>query len=160
MYPVTLCTHLSPFTSSITPSLPLPAQQQEVSTVFMYVSSHYTFVFLYILHDNFFTTSCTKTGSKYILLFLFMSPSTLCAHLSLFTFSMTPSSPLPAQQQSVSTHVFMHVSSHFMYAFVSLYIFHDNFFTTSCTTTGSKYSCFYGCVHPLYVHICVTLHPP
>ena len=29
-----------------------------------------------------------------------------------------------------------------MYTFVSLYIFHDTFFTTICTTTASKYSCF------------------
>ena len=34
---------------------------------------------------------------------------------------MTPSSPLPAQQKQVSTLVFMHVSIHFVYTFVSLH---------------------------------------
>ena len=69
-----------------------------------------------------------------------------------FTSSMTPSSPLPAQQQEVSTLLFMHVPIYFMYTFVFLYIPHDIFFTTTCTTAGSKYSCVYANIYPLYVH--------
>ena len=196
--PSTLCTHLSLFMSFMTPSSPLPAQQQGVSTfVFMLVSIQFMFIFvslyilhdtfftntfittggkyscfhacvhllyvhivsLYILHDTFFTTTCTTTACKYFCFFC-MCPSTLCTHLSLFTFSMTHYSPLPAQQQNINTLVFMHVSIHFIYTFVSIYIIHDTFFTTTCTTTASKYSCFYACVHPLYVHICLSLHPP
>ena len=87
-----------------------------------------------------------------------MCSSTLCAHLSIFTSSMTPSSPLPAQQQLVSTLVFIHVSIHFMYVFVSLYILHDTFFTTTCTTTGGKFSCFYACFHHFmyaFVSLCI-----
>ena len=84
----------------------------------MHISIQFIFVSLYILHDTFFTTTCITTGCKY--LFLCMCPSTLCAHLSLFTSSMTPSSPLPAQQQTVSTLVFMmYVSIHFMNTFTS-----------------------------------------
>ena len=116
---------LSLFTSSMTPSSPLPAQQQRVSTlVFMHGCIHfmYTFVSLYILHDTFFTTTCTTTESKYS--------------------------------------CFMHVSIHLMYTFVSHYVLHDTFFTTTCTTTVCKYSCFYACVYPLYVQICLSLHPP
>ena len=56
----------------------------------------------------------------------------------MFTSSMAPSSPLPAQQQEVSTLVFMHVSIHFMYTFVSLYVLHDTFFTTTCTMQGRQ----------------------
>ena len=148
------CAHLSLFTSSMTPSSPLPAQQQDVSTcVFMHVSIHfmYTFISLYVLHDTFFTTTCTTTGSKYSCFYECVHH--FCAYLSLFTSFMTPSSPLPAQQQPVSTLVFMNVSVHFMYTFVSLYVLHDTFFTTICTTTDSKYSCFYECVH----HFCAYL---
>ena len=73
------------------------------------------------------------------------APGTLCTHFSLFISSMTSSSTLPPQQQPVSTLHFMHVSIHFMYTFVSLYVLHDTFFTTTCTTTVGKYSCFYAC---------------
>ena len=145
----------------MTPSSPLPAQQQVVSTlVHIHVSIHfmYTFVSLYVLHDTFFTTTYITTASKYSCFFC-ICPSTLCTHLSLYTSSMTPSLQLPAQQQKVSTLVFMHISSLFIYTFVSLYVLHDTFFTTTCTTTASKYSCFYACVHLLYVHICLSLHP-
>ena len=75
-----------------------------------------------------------------------MCPSTLCTLLSLFvslyihTSSVTLFSPLPAQQKPVSISIFMHVSIHFVYMFVSLYILHDTFFTITCTKTGSKYS--------------------
>ena len=171
------CTYLFLFTFFMTPS-PLPAQQQTVSTlVFLNVSIHfmYKFVFLYILHDTFFITTFTTTESKYVLLFLCMCPSTLCTHLSLFMSSMTPFSPLPALQQNVSIYSCFYACVHSLYVhicllftssmtpsspFFSLYILHDTFFTTTCTTTDCKYSCFCACVHPLCVHICLSLLPP
>ena len=78
-------------------------------------------------------------------------------HLSLFTSFMTPSSPLPTQQQPVSTLVLC-ICPPTLYTFVSLYILHDTFFTTTCTTTVCKYSCFYPCVHPLYVPFIGSLY--
>ena len=133
MCPSISCTHLSLFTASMTPFSQLFAKQQPVSIhVFKHVPSTlcmYTFVFLYILHDAFFTTTCTTTGSKHSCFYSCIHPIYVCSHLSLFTSSMTHSSPLPAQQQSVSTFVFMHVSINLMYTFVSLYILHDTFTT-------------------------------
>ena len=149
-------THNSLFTFSMTPSSPLPTQQQLVSTqVFIHVFVHftYTFVSLYILYDTFFTTTCTTTASKYSCFYSWIHPIYVSTHLSLFTSYMTTSSPLPAQQQSVSTLDFIHVSIHFLYTFIYLYILHDTFFITTCTTTASKYFCFYASVHPLHVNI-------
>ena len=117
--------------SSMTPSLPLSAQQQPVS-FFIRVSIHfmYTFISLYFFQNTFFTTTYTTTVSKYSLLCI--CPFTLCTHLSLFTSSMTPSSPLPAQHQLVSTCtlVFMHVSN------PSTLCTHLSLFTSSMTPSS------------------------
>ena len=157
MCPSNLCTNLSLFISSMTPSSPLPAQLQPVSTLaFMHVSIHFmcTFDYLYILHDIFFTTTCTTTGSKYSCFYSCFHPIYVSTHLSLFTSSMTTSSPLPTKQQSVSTLVYMHVSIHFLYTFVSLYILHDTYFTTTCKTTASKYSYFlFMCLSTSHTHL-------
>ena len=120
-----------------------------------------TFFFFYILHDTFFTTTCSTTVSKYSV--LYMSPSNLYTYVFVSLYVLHDvffSLLLPAQQRIVSTLVFKHMSIHFMYTFVSLYILHDTFFTTTCTTTGGKYFCFYTYVHTLYVHICLSLCPP
>ena len=104
MFHSTLRTHLSLFTSSMTHFSPLPAQQQTVSTLVMYVSVQ--FMYTFISHMSSMTFSSLLTQQQAVsTLVLFMCPSTLCTY------------------------------------FVSLYILHDTFFTTTCTTTECKYSC-------------------
>ena len=101
MCPSTLRTHLSLFMSFMKPFSPLPAQQQEVSTL-VYISICLSTLFFF-LHDIFFTTTCTTTEGKYFLFCASFLPLYIYTHLTLFTSSMTHSSPLPAQQQKVSS---------------------------------------------------------
>ena len=137
---IVLCSYVSLFMSSMTPLSLLP---------------FYEHFFFRILYDTLFTSTCTTTTAcKYYFLYE-------CVHLfmfiSLFMSSVMPCSPLRVQHQYVSTLVTWMCTVNFY-----LHVLCDIFFTSTCTTSGCKYSCYVNvyCKSLMYIFLFMSFMTP
>ena len=173
----------------MTPCPSLPAQPQEVSTLFS-CTFYFTctlYISPYIPHDTLSITTCTTTAGKYsifmyILLYMYivyLSLHTLFSCTFYFTCTLYISPYIPHDTLSITTCTTTAgkystctpaqpqlVSTLFSCTFfctctlyISPYIPHDTLSITTCTTTGGKYSIFMYIL--LYMYIAyLSLHSP